>query len=116
MGFFYRDKCYSTQALADDAFYSSQSIQSSSNATQSTVDFYYKTGAQWRLLHRNYSVTSGALQSSWSVALPSQTYPSCNVASTDYFLDFTTPQDVLATAVLLFAFILGFGQGKANRV
>ncbi len=109
MGFLYKSKCYAVKADADNAFFSDQQIDAFNAATMYVTRFV-NSGGSWFLVKSTYN-SAGTLTAQQSIPAPVMTYPACDELAPDYFLDGVNQADAIFTAILLFALILGFGQG-----
>lgn len=110
-GFMVGDRCYSTNAEANDAFYTAQPVFQTSGST-SYVNTFIKVGTSWNL--RQYSVSSTGIWTTRSTTLsPTFSFPSCDVLP---------PVADLATAfgggfiLPMAAFVLAYAVGRINAM
>jgi len=97
MGAAYQGACFTTVALATDAYYSSivPAIGISGNTTY--LVYYAWDGSAWRFKSDSVS-SSGVVSSRWNTAAPSVSFPSCD-ESADFFDGMTLGWGVAAAMV-----------------
>ncbi len=111
MGFLYKKQCYATLADANNAFFTDQPYSTNTPSTTTfNVTSFVNVSGTWYLRKSNYN-SAGVMTSTVDQPVPSVAYPSCNELSVDYFMDGVGIADAIFSAILIFALILGFGQG-----